>query len=332
MVLIIAEAGVNHNGSLILAKELIDAASCAGADVIKFQSFDATKLVTKNAKKARYQIINTSNDDSQLKMLKKLQLTYEEQIELKSYADKKNIEFLSTAFDIESVHFLNKLNLKRFKIPSGEITNLPYLRLIGSLKKPIILSTGMSNMIEIRQALNELCSRGSMKEDISILHCTTQYPAPYKDINLRAIETLKREFNTKIGYSDHSAGIEVSLAAVALGAQIIEKHITIDKNLDGPDHKASIEPNQLQNLVKSIRNISLAMGSNEKKISKSELENLRIARKSIVSRVFIKKGEVFTEENLCTKRPAEGISPMEWDKIIGKKAKKDFQVDDFIET
>ena len=246
MVLIIAEAGVNHNGSLILAKELIDAASCAGADVIKFQSFDATKLATKKAKKARYQIINTSNDDSQLKMLKKLQLSYEEQIELKTYADKKNIEFLSTAFDIESVHFLNKLNLKRFKIPSGEITNLPYLRLIGSLKKPIILSTGMSNLIEIRQALNELYSRGSMKEDISILHCTTQYPAPYKDINLRAIETLKREFNTKIGYSDHSAGIEVSLAAVALGAQIIEKHITLDKNLDGPDHKASIEPNQLQ--------------------------------------------------------------------------------------
>lgn len=332
MVLIIAEAGVNHNGSLILAKELIDAASCAGADVIKFQSFDATKLATKKAKKARYQIINTSNDDSQLKMLKKLQLSYEEQIELKTYADKKNIEFLSTAFDIESVHFLNKLNLKRFKIPSGEITNLPYLRLIGSLKKPIILSTGMSNLIEIRQALNELYSRGSMKEDISILHCTTQYPAPYKDINLRAMETLKREFNTKIGYSDHSEGIEVSLAAVALGAQIIEKHITIDKNLDGPDHKASIEPNQLQNLVKSIRNISLAMGSNEKKISKSELENLKIARKSIVSRVFIKKGEVFTEDNLCTKRPAEGISPMEWDKIIGEKAKKDFQVDDFIET
>ena len=331
MVLIIAEAGVNHNGSLLLAKELIDAASFAGADIIKFQSFDANKLVTKKAKKARYQIINTSNDDSQLKMLKELQLSFEEQIELKYYADKKNIEFLSTAFDLESIYFLNKLNLKRFKIPSGEITNLPYLRLIGSLNKPIILSTGMSNLLEIRQALNELNSQGSTNKDISILHCTTQYPAPFKDINLRALETLKKEFNTKIGYSDHSSGIEVSLAAVALGANIIEKHITIDKNLDGPDHKASIEPDQLKVLVKSIRNISLAMGSNEKKISKSELENLKIARKSIVAKVFIKKGQIFTEENLCTKRPAEGISPMEWDNIIGNKAKKDFQVDDFIE-
>lgn len=331
MVLIIAEAGVNHNGSVAMAKELIDIASKAGADIIKFQTFEASKLVTKSAQKARYQILNTANNESQLKMLKELEISFEDQIELKKYADNKNIEFLSTAFDLGSVNFLKKLNLRRYKIPSGEITNLPYLRLIGSLGKPVILSTGMSNLIEIHQALDQLYSRGLDKNNITIMHCTTEYPAPFKDINLRALETLKKEFNTEIGYSDHSTGIEVSLAAVALGARIIEKHLTIDNNLEGPDHKASIEPYQFEKLVKGIRNITLALGSKEKKISSSELENLKIARKSIVAKVPIKKGQIFTEENLCTKRPGTGISPMNWDKLIGQEAKKDFSIDDLIE-
>ena len=331
MVLIIAEAGVNHNGSVTMAKELIDIASKAGADIIKFQTFEASKLVTKSAQKARYQILNTANNESQLKMLKELEISFEDQIELKKYADNKNIEFLSTAFDLGSVNFLKKLNLRRYKIPSGEITNLPYLRLIGSLGKPVILSTGMSNLIEIHQALDQLYSRGLDKNNITIMHCTTEYPAPFKDINLRALETLKKEFNTEIGYSDHSTGIEVSLAAVALGARIIEKHLTIDNNLEGPDHKASIEPYQFEKLVKGIRNITLALGSKEKKISSSELENLKIARKSIVAKVPIKKGQIFTEENLCTKRPGTGISPMNWDKLIGQEAKKDFSIDDLIE-
>lgn len=331
MVLIIAEAGVNHNGSVTMAKELIDIASKAGADIIKFQTFEASQLVTKSAQKARYQILNTESNESQLKMLKELEISFEDQIELKKYADNKNIEFLSTAFDLGSVNFLKKLNLRRYKIPSGEITNLPYLRLIGSLGKPVILSTGMSNLIEIHQALDQLYSRGLDKNNITIMHCTTEYPAPFKDINLRALETLKNEFNTEIGYSDHSTGIEVSLAAVALGAKIIEKHLTIDNNLEGPDHKASIEPYQFEELVKGIRNITLALGSKEKKISSSELENLKIARKSIVAKVQIKKGQIFTEENLCTKRPGTGISPMNWDKLIGQEAKKDFSIDDLIE-
>lgn len=265
MVLIIAEAGVNHNGSVAMAKELIDIASKAGADIIKFQTFEASQLVTKSAQKARYQILNTASNESQLKMLKELEISFEDQIELKKYADNKNIEFLSTAFDLGSVNFLKKLNLRRYKIPSGEITNLPYLRLIGSLGKPVILSTGMSNLIEIHQALDQLYSRGLNKNNITIMHCTTEYPAPFKDINLRALETLKNEFNTEIGYSDHSTGIEVSLAAVALGARIIEKHLTIDNNLEGPDHKASIEPYQFEELVKGIRNITMALGSKEKK-------------------------------------------------------------------
>ena len=331
MVLIIAEAGVNHNGSVAMAKELIDIASKAGADIIKFQTFEASQLVTKSAQKARYQILNTASNESQLKMLKELEISFEDQIELKKYADNKNIEFLSTAFDLGSVNFLKKLNLRRYKIPSGEITNLPYLRLIGSLGKPVILSTGMSNLIEIHQALDQLYSRGLNKNNITIMHCTTEYPAPFKDINLRALETLKNEFNTEIGYSDHSTGIEVSLAAVALGARIIEKHLTIDNNLEGPDHKASIEPYQFEELVKGIRNITMALGSKEKKISSSELENLKIARKSIVAKVPIKKGQIFTEENLCTKRPGTGISPMNWDKLIGQEAKKDFSTDDLIE-
>ncbi len=331
MVLVIAEAGVNHNGSLDLAKELIDVAVDSGADIVKFQSFNASDLVTKNAKKAQYQILNTHNNESQFDMLRSLEISFEKQIELKKYAEDKKIEFLSTGFDLKSVKFLNELNLKRFKIPSGEITNLPYLRLIGSFKKPVILSTGMANLKEVKDALEQLYMAGLSKEYITILHCTSQYPAPLNDINLRAMNTLKKSFKTKVGYSDHTLGIEVSLAAVALGAEIIEKHLTLDKSLDGPDHMASLEPNEFSNLVKGIRTISKALGSDEKKVSISEKENRKIARKSIIAKTSIKKSEIFTEDNICAKRPGTGISPMEWEKIIGLKSKKDFDKDDLIE-
>ena len=331
MVLVIAEAGVNHNGSIDLAKELIDAAVDSGADIIKFQSFKASDLVTKKAKKAQYQILNTSNEESQFNMLQKLEISFEQQKELKNYAEDKNIEFLSTGFDLNSIKFLNKINLKRFKIPSGEITNLPYLRLIGSFKKKVILSTGMANLKEISDALEQLYIAGLDKDDVTILHCTTQYPAPLKDINLRAMNTLKNTFKTKVGYSDHTLGIEISLAAVALGAEVVEKHLTLDRSLVGPDHMASIEPYEFSNLVKGIRKISLALGSAEKKISDCEIDNKKIARKSIIAKTKIKKDDIFSEENICAKRPGTGISPMEWDKIIGLKSKKDFDQDDLIE-
>ncbi|WP_288262954.1 N-acetylneuraminate synthase [uncultured Prochlorococcus sp.] len=331
MVLIIAEAGVNHNGSLIRAKELVDVAKDCGADIVKFQSFKSNNLVIKDTKKAEYQSINTNNEDSQLEMLSKLELTSEELLDLKNYCTSKNIEFLSTAFDLESLDLINKMNLKRFKIPSGEITNLPYLRKIGSFGKSIILSTGMANITEIGNALNELYLAGTLRKDVSILHCTSEYPAPFKDVNLRAMSTIKKEFNVKVGYSDHTLGVEVALAAVSLGAHIIEKHLTLDKNLSGPDHKASLEPQEFNNLVKGIRNITVALGKNEKKIANSEIKNLQIVRKSIVAKKDIKKGEFYTEENLTTKRPAIGICPMRWDEIIGKKSNKYYKIDDLIE-
>ena len=331
MVLIIAEAGVNHNGSLKLAKELVDVAKDCGADIVKFQSFKSSNLVIKDAKKAYYQSLNTNDGDTQLDMLSKLELSYDKQLDLKNYCTKKNIEFLSTAFDLDSLDLLNNMNLKRFKIPSGEITNLPYLRKIGSFGKSIILSTGMSNMEEIRNALNQLNSAGTIRKNISILHCTSEYPAPFLDVNLRAISRIKREFDLKVGYSDHTLGVEVSFAAVSLGAHIIEKHITLDKNLVGPDHKASLEPDEFRNLVKGIRNISIALGNEEKKITNSEIKNVKIVRKSIVAKKDIKKGQLFTEENLTTKRPAIGICPMKWDQIIGTVAKKDYKSDDLIE-
>ena len=331
MVLVIAEAGVNHNGSLDLAKELIDAAVESGADIVKFQSFSAADLVTRNAKKAKYQILNTKNDDSQFKMLKDLEISFEQQKELKKYAENKNIEFLSTGFDLSSIKFLNKLNLNRFKIPSGEITNLPYLRLIGSFKKPVILSTGMSNLNEVKEALQQLYMAGLEVEDVTILHCTSQYPAPIKDVNLMAMNTLRNFFKTKIGYSDHTLGVEVALAAVALGAEVIEKHLTLDKSFDGPDHMASLEPNEFSNLVKGIRKISLSLGSHEKKATTSEKENRKVARKSIIAKTSIKKNDFFTEDNICAKRPGTGISPMEWNNVIGLKSKKDFNKDDLIE-
>ena len=331
MVLIIAEAGVNHNGSLRKAKELVDAAKDSGADIVKFQTFKSNNLVTKETKKACYQSLNTNNNDSQLEMLRKLELSFDQQLELKKYCIKKNIEFLTTAFDLESLDFINQMNLKRFKIPSGEITNLPYLRKIGSFGKSIILSTGMSNIEEINNALNQLYLAGTLKKDISILHCTSEYPAPFFDVNLKAMNTIKNKFNIDIGYSDHTLGFEVSFAAVSLGAKIIEKHITLNRNLSGPDHRASLEPKEFKNLVKGIRNISLALGKSEKKITNSEIKNVIIVRKSIVAKKDIKKGELYSEDNLTTKRPAVGISPMRWYEMIGKISNKDYKVDDLIE-
>ena len=263
-------------------------------------------------------------------MLQRLELTNNEQEQLKNYCDKKNIEFLSSAFDIESLFFLKRLNLKRYKIPSGEITNLPYLRFIGSQKKPIILSTGMSSLDEISNALDCLQGSGANIEDITVLHCTTEYPAPLDEINLKAMNTIKNELKVNVGYSDHSLGIEVAIAAVALGANIIEKHLTLDKNSEGPDHAASLEPFEFKSLVNGIKNINVALGSNQKKITKSELKNINLVRKSLVAKQKIKKGDLFSNENLCTKRPGIGISPMKIDQIIGIKAKKDFEINDLI--
>ena len=322
---IIAEAGVNHNGSINLAKKLVDIAQEAGCDAIKFQTFKSENLTSKKAKKANYQNITTNADESQLEMLKKLELSYDEFKELQNYCNIKGIMFLSTPFELESIDFLASLNMPIFKIPSGEITNLPYLRKINSLKKKVILSTGMSNLDEIQEALNILKDC-----EISLLHCTTEYPCPYEDVNLKAIQAMKEKFNLEIGYSDHTQGIEISLAAVAMGATIIEKHFTLDKKMEGPDHQASLEPNELKELVKSIRNIEKAIGNGKKEPVQSEIKNIEIARKSIVAKCPIKKGEKFTEENLTTKRPATGISPMKWDEIVGSVAKKDYQEDEVI--
>ena len=331
MVLIIAEAGVNHNGSLSQAKELVDVAKESGADIVKFQTFNSSNLVTKGTKKALYQSLNTENNDSQLEMLRKLELSFDQQIDLKNYCIKKNIEFLTTAFDLESLDLINQMNLKRFKIPSGEITNLPYLRKIGSFGKSIILSTGMSNMEEIDNALNQLYLAGTSKRDISILHCTSEYPAPFLDVNLKAMNSIKKKFKVDIGYSDHTLGCEVSFAAVSLGAKIIEKHITLNRNLSGPDHKASLEPKEFRNLVKGIRNISLALGKSQKNITNSEMKNLTIVRKSIYAKKDIRKGELYSEDNLTTKRPAIGICPMKWDEMIGRVSNKNYKIDDLIE-
>ncbi len=329
-VYIIAEAGVNHNGSLKLAKQLIDIASCAGIDAVKFQSFKASNLVSENAKKAEYQKETTNQHESQFDMLKKLELKKETHIELINYAKEKNIEFLSTPFDLESIDLLDDLGLNIFKIPSGEITNLPYLRKIGSLKKEVILSTGMSNLQEIKDALGILIESGTQKDNITILHANTEYPTPYEDVNLNAMRTISKEFNIKVGYSDHTLGIEVPIAAVAMGATIIEKHFTIDKTLDGPDHKASLDSDELKAMVCGIRNIENALGNGIKQASKSESKNICIVRKSIVASKDIKKGEIFTEKNITTKRPGNGISPMKWDDIVGSIATKNYIKDELI--
>lgn len=327
--LFIVEAGVNHNGSLELAKKLVDEAAFAEADIIKFQTFVAEELVTKSAQKAEYQKKNSNGDRTQYQMLKGLELKKEEFKELKKYCEFKGIEFLSTAFDFKSINFLNELGMSQWKIPSGEITNLPYLIKIAKLGKPIILSTGMSTLDEVEIAVDILKKNGA--EDITLLHCTTEYPAPYADVNLKAMDTLKEKFGCKVGYSDHTEGIEVAIAAVAMGAEVIEKHFTLDKNMDGPDHKASLEPSELRQMIESIRNIELAIGTGEKAPALSEIKNMNIARKSIVANEKIVAGDIFTENNLAVKRPGGGISPMKWFEVIGQKAIRDFEEDEMIE-
>jgi N,N'-diacetyllegionaminate synthase len=329
-VFIIAEAGVNHNGSVELAKKLIDVAAEAGADAVKFQTFKAKNLVSKNASKAAYQKETTDAQESQFAMIKKLELDIDTHKELMDYSKHKNIMFLSTPFDHESIELLNGLGLEIFKIPSGEITNLPYLRHIGKLNKQVILSTGMADMGEIEDALNILMQEGTQKEKITVLHANTMYPTPMEDVNLKAMQTMGCTFDIAYGYSDHTLGIEVDIAAVALGAKVIEKHFTLDKTMEGPDHKASLEPDELKDMVKAIRNIEKALGSSVKKPSPSEKPNMEVARKSIVAKCAIKKGELLTSENLAVKRPGNGISPMRWDEIVGSIAQKDYVEDELL--
>lgn len=330
--IIIAEAGVNHNGSLDLAMQLVDKAVEAGVDYIKFQTFKASKLVTKTAKQAEYQQKNIrTGEDSQYQMLKKLELSPEDHEVLIAYCKERGIKFFSTAFDFDSIDYLHSLNLGLWKIPSGEITNYPYLKKIAKFGESVILSTGMCKMDDISAAMKVLLKNGLQREQITVLHCNTEYPTPFEDVNLRAMQEIKDVFQVKVGYSDHTKGIEVPIAAVALGAQVIEKHFTLDRNMEGPDHKASLEPYELKAMVSAIRHIELALGTGHKTISTSEKKNITIARKSIVAACPIHKGELLTEQNLTVKRPGIGISPMQWEEIIGTKAIKNFEEEDFIE-
>ena len=330
-VFIIAEAGVNHNGSLDIAYKLIDEAKNAGADAVKFQIFKAEDLTTKDNKMAEYQITNTSKLETQLEMLKRLELSFDDFLKLKIYCDKINIEFLSSPFDIESARFLYKIGLKKFKIASGEITNTILLREIGSYKKDVIMSTGMCYIAEVENALNILIENGTEKQNICILHCNTEYPTRFEDVNLLAMTTLENTFKVDVGYSDHTEGMEVPLAAVALGAKVIEKHFTLDRSMEGPDHKASMEPEEFRKMVSSIRNIEKCLGDGVKKPSESEKKNINLVRKSIVASKVIRKGEIFSESNLTVKRPGNGLSPFLWDKIIGKIAQKDYYTDEQID-
>ncbi len=325
--LIIAEAGVNHNGSIELAKNLIDAAALAGADIVKFQTFKAENIVSKNAVKAQYQQNNSGAIESQFEMLQRLELSEEDHIILQTYCKTKNIEFWSTAFDIESIRMLHRLGIKRWKIPSGDITNLPFLRQVGAFGQEIILSTGMSEVDEIGEALSVLIASGTPKNNICILHCNTEYPTPMEDVNLRAMQTIKDTFGVKTGYSDHTNGIEVATAAVALGATVIEKHFTLDRTMEGPDHKASLEPKELASMVTAIRNIEKALGDGLKKVTLSERKNMSIARKSIHICRDIIAGQIITMDDLCMKRPGDGISPMQLDSVIGKNATVDLPAD-----
>ena len=330
--LIIAEAGVNHNGDIAKAKALIDKGAEAGVDYVKFQTFKAANLVTKQAKRAAYQDKNTQDNDSQYEMLKKLELSQAVHQELIDYCAQKGVQFLSTGFDVESLEFLAQLGITIAKVPSGEITNLPYLRKVAALFPEVILSTGMATIEEIKDAVKVLIDNGVNKDKITVLHCNTEYPTPMEDVNLRAMLHIQQEVGVAIGYSDHTLGIEVPIAAVALGATVIEKHFTLDKTLPGPDHKASLEPEELKAMVSAIRNIEKAVGgSGLKEVSISEAKNKPIARKSIVASKSIKRGDFFTEENITVKRPGTGISPMQWDEVIGKTARKDFEEDDLIE-
>ena len=328
---IIAEAGVNHNGSMELAKKLVDIAVEAGVDAVKFQTFKAESMISKFAEKAEYQRKAIGKSKTQLEIVKALELDDNAHEELMDYCKGKGIMFISTPFDIESVELLNELGVEIFKIPSGEITNLPYLRRVGGLKRRKILSTGMADMKEIEKALDILLEAGTSKNCITILHCNTEYPTPMEDVNLKAMYTMRDMFGVDVGYSDHTLGIEVSIAAVALGATVIEKHFTLDKNMDGPDHSASLDQAELESMVTAIRNIEDAMGDGLKRPSLSELKNKPVVRKSIVAVRDIKAGDIFTEDNITAKRPGTGVSPMEWDNIIGRKAVKDFKEDELIE-
>lgn len=327
-VYIIAEAGVNHNGSFELACKLVDAAKAAGADCIKFQTFKSQNLVSHNAQKADYQK-DTTGEGSQIDMLKKLELSYDEFIALKKYCDNVGICFLSTPFDFESIDFLNSIDIPFWKIPSGEVTDYPYLVALAKTEKPIVMSTGMCSMDEIQSAVDILRENGT--KDIKLLHCNTEYPTPFEDVNLFAMKTMKDFFGLEVGYSDHTKGIEVPIAAVALGASIIEKHFTLDRNMDGPDHKASLEPDELTRMINSIRNIEKSLGSGDKAASPSEIKNKAVARKSIVAKTNIKAGDVLSEDNITVKRPGLGISPMRWNEVLGTKAVRDFEEDELIE-
>ena len=326
-VYIIAEAGVNHNGSFALACKLVDAAKEAGADCIKFQTFKSENLVSRTAKKAEYQK-KTTGDSSQQDMLKKLELSFNEFLQLKKYCEQVGICFLSTPFDFDSIDFLNSIDMPFWKLPSGEVTNLPYLLALAKTGKPVVMSTGMCNMEEIQEAIHVLKTNGT--KDIKLLHCNTEYPTPFEDVNLKAMQTMHDKFKLEVGYSDHTKGIEVPVAAVALGATIIEKHFTLDRNLEGPDHKASLEPDELAAMVNAIRNIEKSLGTGIKEPSPSEKKNIAVARKSIVAKTKITAGEVFTEENITVKRPGTGISPMKWFEILGTKAVRDFDEDELI--
>lgn len=327
-VLIIAEAGVNHNGDINLAKKLIEQAAKAGADVVKFQTFKANSCVSVSAKRAKYQLETTAKEESQLEMIQKLELSYESHFELMKHCKKHDITFLSTPFDLESVEFLRGLDLPYFKIPSGEITNLPYLKAVAKCKKRVLLSTGMANLGEIEAALTILRKNGT--RNITLLHCNTEYPTPFEDVNLNALKTLKEAFKLEVGYSDHTEGIVASLGAVALGAVVIEKHFTLDKTMEGPDHRASLEFEELRALCKGIRELEKALGSGIKKASKSEAKNKIIARKSLVAKRIIQKGEKFSEQNLTTKRPGSGISAMRYEEYLGKRALKTYKKDELI--
>ena len=329
--LIIAEAGVNHNGDMNLAKKLIDVAASAGADLVKFQTFLAQDLVIQSAPKADYQIETANKSESQYEMLRNLELTEEMHRELIAYSQSKQIEFFSTGFDIKSLDMLIRLGQNRFKIPSGEITNIPVLRLVGKQNKQVIISTGMSDMDEIADAISTLQEAGTHKKNITVLHCTSAYPAPYNEINLRALLSIEERFGVSVGYSDHSSGIEVAIAAVSLGACVIEKHFTLDKTLPGPDHKASLNPVELKEMIAAIRNIELALGDGVKQLMPSEVDNKNVVRKYLVAKTAIKKGEILSDKNLTTKRTGYGVSASKWDEFIGTKSNRDYSVDEIID-
>ena len=330
-IIIIAEAGVNHNGDLSLAKKLIDAAADAGADLVKFQTFSADRLVTQQAKKADYQSVTTGHTESHHQMLTRLELGANMHHELIAHCALRNIEFFSTGFDIESIDFLISLGINHFKIPSGEITNLPYLRHIGQFSKSVILSTGMSTLSDIEAAIDVLEQAGTARSHITVLHCTTEYPTPMAEVNLRAMQSIQASFGVAVGYSDHTAGIEVAIASAVLGATVIEKHFTLNRKLPGPDHKASLDPDELKAMVSAIRNIEIALGDGIKRLTPSEERNKFVARKSLVAGKAIKEGEVLSADNITAKRPGTGMSPMNWDVVMGRKAVRDFAIDELIQ-